>query len=173
MNEAVLRIIRLRLRGWLKPVHVLRLAGGEEVHGFAGSEPIAVDDGRVIAAHSRHLLLSANEERHLLQARPVASVRVLDARRCRRAVARPHTQWTSMTRGTLVEVDDLLFDAAASLNDATAAKRVKDPAGFHGLYAFVWGDTGEPPPLPQRLWLWDEQLDWLQRHLHVLDAHRR
>lgn len=179
MDEARLQVLRLRLPGRRGHLHLLRLADGAPQAGYRGSEPVAVRHGRVLAAHSRTALLRVNDEQQVLTALGDGvvhvddTVHVIDARRCRRALARAHQRWTGPVRGTIIAVDDLLFDAAASLGDATAVARTIDPLGFHGLYRYIWGEVDEPPPLPRRLRLWDERMTWLQQHLDVLDAHRR
>ncbi|NAZ80962.1 hypothetical protein GTR02_03925 [Kineococcus sp. R8] len=174
MEEDVLQLVRLRLSGWLRPVHVLRLAGNPQESGrYPGAEPLCVEDGRVLAAHSYRLLLQVNEERQILSAPRWPITRVLDAKGCRRALARPHHRWHGWMRGAMAEIDDVLHDAAASLDDSAAAERIRDSAGFHGLYDYVWGHAEQPPPMHRRLAWWDEQMRWLRRSLHVMDAHQR
>ena len=169
----MLQVIRLRLSGWLRPVHVLRLANSSQPTGpYPGSEPLCVQDGRILAAHSRRLLLQVDEDRRLLHGPRWPITQVLDAKRCRRALVRPHTRWNGSTRGAMAEIDNLLHDAAATLDDAAAAARIRDSAGFHGLYDYAWGEVEQPPPMPQRLMWWNEQMTWLRRRLHVLDAHQ-
>ena len=68
-------------------------------------------------------------------------------------------------------MDDLLFDAAASLDQPLAAEAISDRRGVHGLYAYTWGETQQPPTMPQRRWWWDEQMRWLTTHTRVLDPH--
>jgi hypothetical protein len=69
-------------------------------------------------------------------------------------------------------MDDLLFDPAASLNEPLAAEAISDRSGFHGLYAYVWGEAQQPPTMPQRRRWWDEQMQWFNTRTHLLDPHR-
>lgn len=76
-------------------------------------------------------------------------------------------------RGTLVEVDDLLWDAAASLGDTAAGEAVRDPGGFHAQYLYVWGDRPAPLQPGPRLAHWDTMVAWLLRRLDVVDGQDR
>ncbi|CCH86157.1 conserved protein of unknown function [Modestobacter italicus] len=82
-------------------------------------------------------------------------------------------RWTGTTRGAIVEFDDLVWDAAATCDDMDWAERVRDGAGFHALYDFVWGDANEPPPGAQRRALWGAMVAQLGDHLVVVDRHRQ
>lgn len=146
MDDPYLQLIHVRLPGHLAPLHFLRLNAGPAFAGFPGSEPLCVADGHLLAAHSSQTLLRANHEQGLLQ-EPVAPTRLsIDAKRCRRALTRPHTAWSAAVRGALAVMDDLLFDAAASLGQLSAAEAISDRSGFHDLYAYIWGDAHQPPP---------------------------
>ncbi|ABS03760.1 hypothetical protein [Kineococcus radiotolerans] len=152
MDDPQLQLIHVRLPGHLVPLHFLRLNAGPALAGFPGSDPLCVADGHLLAAHSSQTLLRGNHQRGLLQA-PVGPTRLsIDAKRCRRALTRPHTVWNGAVRGALVAMDDLLFDAAASLGQPSAAEAISDRCGFHGVHAYIWGDAHQPPPVPQRRW---------------------
>ena len=97
----------------------------------------------------------------------------MDATRCRRALARPHTSWSGNTRGTLVAVDDLLWDAAASLGDDVAGDAVRRSDAFHAQYLYVWGDRPAPLLPAVRLAHGDSAMTWLVTHLDVVDRHDR
>lgn len=172
MDDPQLQLIHVRLPGHLVPLNFLRLNAGPAIDGFPGSEPLCTADGHLLAAHSGQTLLRANHEQGRLQA-PLGPVRLsIDAKRCRRALSQPHTAWNGAVRGSLLAMDDLLFDAAASLDEPLAAEAISDRSGFHGLYAYVWGEAQQPPTMPQRRWWWDEQMHWLNTRTHVLDPHR-
>lgn len=98
---------------------------------------------------------------------------VLDVRAVGHRLARPPWRWTGTTRGSIVEFDDLVWDAAASCDDLDWAERVRDGAGFHALYDYVWGDADEPPRSPQRQALWGAMVAQLRDHMVVLDRHRQ
>jgi hypothetical protein len=76
-------------------------------------------------------------------------------------------------RGTLVDVDDLLWDAAASLADGAAGDVIRDAEGFHAQYLYVWGDRPRPLPAAARINAWNGSLDWFVAHLVVVDRHDR
>ncbi|GAA0292355.1 hypothetical protein [Kineococcus aurantiacus] len=171
MEEPHLQSIQVRLADHLVPLHFLRLAAGPALDGFPGAEPLCTTDGHLLAAHRGQTLLEFNRQHGLLQA-PLWPTRLsIDAKRCRRALARAHSGWSGTIRGDLVAMDDLLFDAAASLNEPSAAEAISDRGGFHGLHAYVWGQVDQPPAVNRRLWWWDQQMHWLNAHTRVLDPH--
>jgi hypothetical protein len=142
-------------------------------HGdWSGAEPLFSKHGRLQAAHSRSRLLQTYSEQRHQQLRE-APILVLDLVRCRRALTRPHAASSSTTRGTVVEVDDLLWDAAASLADQPAGSAVRDADGFHAQYLYVWGDRPEPLHPTQRTRCWDERVAWLLDKLRVVDRLER
>jgi hypothetical protein len=49
---------------------------------------------------------------------------------------------------------------------------VRDGAGFHALYDFVWRDAEKPPPGAQRQALWGAMVAQLRDHLVVVDRYR-
>ena len=166
-------LVRLRLPGFRRPVHVLRDVDAGIVGGtWSGADPLLTRDGAVHAAHGRGRLLrdAEDQRRRRLQVRRVL---VLDLVRCRRAFARPHQSWSGTVRGTVVDVDDLLWDAAAALEDDVAGEAVSAPDGFHAQYLYVWGDRPAPLPCTARLLGWDGALAWLVAHLDVVDRHDR
>ena len=172
MDDPQLQLIHVRLPGHLIPLHFLRLNAEPTIDGLPGSEPLCAAGGRLLAAHSSQTLLRANREQGLLQAALGPARLSIDAKRCRRALSRPPTAWSGAIRGSLVAMDDLLFDAVASLDKPLAAEAISDRKGFHGLYTYVWGQAQQPPAMPQRRWWWDEQMHWLSTHTEVLDPHR-
>jgi hypothetical protein len=96
---------------------------------------------------------------------------VLDVRAVGHRLARPPVRWTGTTRGTIVAFDDLLWDAAATCDDPAWAEMVRDPTGFHALYASVWGDADEPPSRRRRQALWRGMTEVLLDHV-VVDGGR-
>lgn len=169
----VLQFLRLRLPGYRHPVHLLRETGMLVEDGpWSGADRLVTAGGRLLAAHSRARVRKEYVAAGLV-ARPEAPVLILDLVRCRRALPRPHGVWSGTTRGTVAEVDDLLWDAAASLNDEGAGEAVRDPNGFHAQYLYIWGDRSAPLSAARRGALWDERVDWLLARLSVLDRHER
>lgn len=167
------QVLRLRLPGVRRPVHVLREIAAEPRGGFwTGADLLFSAVGAVRAAHSRSRLLDDyySERARQPQTGPVL---VVDATRCRRALSRPHQTWSGTVRGTLVDVDDLLWDAAASVDDTAAGEAVRDPEGFHAQYLYVWGDRAAPLQTGLRLAHWDTVLAWLLRRLDVVDGQDR
>ena len=165
----MLQFVRLRLPGYRRPIHVLREAGVmvEDGH-WSGAESLFTRNGRLQGAHSRSRL-QREYQQHRQQILREGRVLLVDVVRCRKALARTHARWSATTRGTLVEVDDLLWDAAASLGDPAAGSAVRDPDGFHAQYLYVWGDRPEPLDPTMRARLWDERIEWLLAKLDVVD----
>jgi len=81
--------------------------------------------------------------------------------------------WSRTTRGTVAAVDDLSWDAAASLDDRPAGAAVRDPDRFHAQYLYIWGERAAPLEVADRTAAWDERLNWLLSHIEVLDRHER
>lgn len=168
-DAVTLRFVRLRLPGFRLPVHVLREAGPTVEDGpWSGAEQLFTRDGQLQAAHSRRRLRQEYYAQHSAQLEE-APVLVLDLVRTRRALTRPHSTWSGTTRGTLADFDDLLWDAAASLGDDAAASMVRDAAGFHAQYLYVWGNRPEPLGAALRAKHWDDGIAWLLANLNVMD----
>lgn len=99
-------------------------------------------------------------------------MKVLDVRAVGHRLARPPLRWTGTTRGTIVDFDDLVWDAAATCEDLDWAEQVRDGAGFHALYDFVWRNTSQPPPGARRQALWSAMVAQLRDHLVVVHRDR-
>lgn len=170
MDEPFLRVIRLRLPGLTKPLYVLR-QHGPYVDGdrYPGGERLLAEDGRVVAAGSPSRLIAANVGEGALTGPVQFGMLVLDVRAVGHRLARPPGRWTGTTRGTIVDFDDLVWDAAASCDDMDWAERVRDGAGFHALYDFVWGNADNPPSGAQRQALWRGMVAQFRDHLVVVD----
>ena len=135
---------------------------------WSGAERLFAGEGRLLAAHSRSRLRSeyVDAGNQPLREGPVL---LIDVVRCRKALSRSDPSWSGTTRGSLAEVDDLLWDAAASLGDQMAGTAVRDPDGFHAQYLYVWGDRQEPLTPTLRVRYWDDRINWLLAHLDVVD----
>ena len=93
---------------------------------------------------------------------------VLDVQRVGRAVERPVARWSGEMSGTIVDFDDLCWDAAASIDDEKWAAQVRDPDGFHCLYDFLWGNSGQIPISRVRRVLWRDMVGRFLEHIDVL-----
>lgn len=170
-DQLHLRILRLRVPGASRPVHVARQPGTNEQNApWSGAERMLVAGGRVVGAFSRSRLVREYQSTGGVAA-VWPKVLVLDLRRCRRRLERSESRWSSEMRGTLADVDDLLWDSAYSLGDRVAGDAIKNPNAFHAEYEYVWGNRSEPLPPAERVALWDELLGWFLARLDVVDRH--
>ena len=173
MAPGSVQVLRLRLPAFRRPLHVLRHLGVGAVDGpWSGSDPLFTGGGAVRAAHSRGRLLGDYEDGGRC-APSMGPVLILDATLSGRALARPPASWSGTVRGTLVNVDDLLWDAAAALDDRAAGDAIEDPEGFHAQYLYVWGDRPTPLPSAARLDAWHRALSWFTGRLNVVDRYDR
>src|SRR5690242_1165941 len=98
MNDTACQFVRLRLIARVQPVYLMRIlhAGGFEA--FPGADPLLTSKGRIVAARSPSLLRRESDRLGLLQGPILPKVLALDIRRCQRALARPPSHWTGVTR---------------------------------------------------------------------------
>lgn len=167
--EISLQLLRLRLPRHLGFVYVLRQRENavDELR-FPGAERLLTDGQAVLAARGPRQLVDFNATRRSLLGPAWPSMLVLDVRRVSRALERPVGLWSGTTRGTVVDFDDLCWDAAASLGDAAWSERVRDPEGAHALYEYLWGERSDVPQPAQRRQLWTQMADDFVSHLKVL-----
>lgn len=168
-----LQLVRLRLHGLPRRVHVAREQGPTQTHGFwSGAERIFVANGRVIGAYSAATLIrqyeaAGGEAPHL------PPTLTLDVRRAQRALGRAEVGWSGEIRGTYADVDDLLFDTAYSVGDQPAAEKIKDPAGFHAQYNYIWGTRDAPLAAAARQATWSSAVEWFIDRLLIVDRWER
>lgn len=173
VDEPCLRIVRLRLPGLTELLYVLRQHGRSvDDDRYPGAEHLLAADGHVVAATSPSLLIATNVGHRALAGPLHPGMLVLDVRAVGHRLARSPWRWTGTTRGTIVDFDDLVWDAAATCEDLDWAEQVRDGAGFHALYDFVWGNATKPPPVAERQALWGAMVTQLLDHLVVVDRHR-
>jgi hypothetical protein len=150
-GEPELVRVRVRLPGRIGFLYMIRQFNAlVDPDRFPGAEPLLSRGGRILAAPGPRRLIELNECEHMLDGALRSKTLVVDVRRAARAVQRPAHRWSAHTRGSLIEFDDICWDAAATLGDEAWAASVRDPAGTHALYAFVWQETSTLPGPAER-----------------------